>query len=854
MLLVADDDTQLLESVSRFFQRSGSFDVTAAHSVPEVPDALASKRFDAVILGFPVRDATDVLKKIRGGGDPVPVIFFCKEEGGDTVIDAVNSGASFYFVRGSDPGSQLGALSAVAENVILKAARERALSRSEARCRDLYENAPGMYLSVDAATCTVIGCNNTVERRTGYKKDEIIGRNEVSLYHPDSADAARKAFQQFLETGEICNVELQVMKKDGSTFDVLLNATAVRDSQGEILYSRSVWSDITMYRQVQKELRESEEWFRLLYEGVPLGCQSLDADGRFVEVNQAWLDILGYSREEVIGHSFGEFLVPEGIQHFTSCFPEFRDPGEIHDIEFEMIKRDGSHIIVSFDGKIAHDEKGGFRQTHCILSNITEKKRAEAALRESEERFRLLYEAAPLGYQSLDADGRFVEVNRAWLDTFGYRREEVIGHWFGEFLVPGDQKKFRETFPKYMEEGVLHGIELSMIKRDGSHIIVSFEGRIGRDREGRFIQTHSILSNITDRKRTESELRESEEKYRLLLQNINDAVFVFLPDESSPERIVEVNDRGCQMLGFTRDDVLAMTAPDIFYSDGGEDWNMLRERIMRDGHAVFQAMVTNRDMQNVPVDVSARMFSLHGRPVILVVLRDISERKRAEEALALAGKKLALMSGITRHDILNQLSLLDGYLSLAEKSREDPVVFGRFIKKVHLAVQAIQHQITFTRLYQELGVKAPMWVDVNDCIDQAREVLPLGKIRVENLSDRLDVFADPLFENIFSNLIDNAIRYGGVSISVIRFSATQDGDRLMITCEDDGAGMTAEEKEHLFERGYGKHTGLGLFLSREILSITGMTIEETSTPGHGARFEIVVPAGGFRFAGKPVLQ
>ncbi len=848
-LLVIDDDETLLQSISCFFSQSGSFEVTTACPVPVIPDTMVPAHFDAVILGFDILHATGFLKKIRREGDMTPVILFCKEEGCDNVIEALNSGASFYLVKGSDPESQFGTLFAAVEGLVRQGGIIRELRESEARYRDRFENAPDMYLSVDASTGTLIDCNNAVEINTGYSREEMIGRQVLSFYHPDSVSAALRAFEQFKTTGIVRNVELQIKRKDGSTLDVLLNATAVRDQQGKVLYSRSSWSDITMYRQAQKNLRESEERFRLLYDAAPLGYQSLDSEGRFIEVNQAWLDTLGYSREEVIGHWFGEFLLPEGVNHFSSCFPKFRELGEIHHVEFEMVKRDGSHIIVSFDGKIAYDDQGTFRQTHCILSNITDQKRAESLLRESETRFRLLYEAAPLGYQSLDSDGRVLVVNQAWLDTFGYNREEVIGHWFGEFLAPEDQEKFSVIFQDYILEGALHGVEFSMVKKDGSRIIISFEGNIMRDREGKFLQTHSILTNITDRKHSEQELRESEEKYRLLIQNINDAVFVFLPDDSSVDRIIEVNDRGCQMLGYSRDELPGMRVCDICCADGDENWAVIRERIITYGHAVFQTIVTDRNKHDIPVEVSARIFSLHGRPVILAIVRDISERKMADEALALAAKKLALMSSITRHDILNQLGLLDGYLSLAEKSSGDPVNFDRFMEKVHKAVQAIQHQITFTRLYQELGVKAPAWVSVNDCIEKARGVIPAGKIKIESFTDRLEVFADPLFEKIFNNLIDNALRYGGESMTVIRFSAIGKDDKVVITCEDNGTGMTAAEKEHLFERGYGKHTGLGLFLSREILSITGMTIEETSTAGHGARFEITVPAGGFRYTG-----
>jgi len=139
-------------------------------------------------------------------------------------------------------------------------------------------------------------------------------------------------------------------------------------------------------QRVEKALQESEERFRLLYERAPLGYQSLDMNGNFIEVNQAWLDTLEYTREEVIGKNFGDFLHPDWVDHFKENFPRFKAIGEILGVEFEMVKKNGSHILVSFNGRIGHDEKGEFKQTHCILHNITEQRQAEEALSEAHEK------------------------------------------------------------------------------------------------------------------------------------------------------------------------------------------------------------------------------------------------------------------------------------------------------------------------------------------------------------------------------------------------------------------------------------------------------------------------------------
>jgi signal transduction histidine kinase len=161
--------------------------------------------------------------------------------------------------------------------------------------------------------------------------------------------------------------------------------------------------------------------------------------------------------------------------------------------------------------------------------------------------------------------------------------------------------------------------------------------------------------------------------------------------------------------------------------------------------------------------------------------------------------------------------------------------------------QIMGHQIDFTKVYEDMGTTAPVWQNVDASVRRAVASLPMRNIRVEVDRADLSVYADPLFEKVFYNLIENALKYGGGAMTEIRISCRETDRGLVLICEDDGAGIAAGDKDLLFEQGYGKNTGLGLFLSREILSITGITITETGEPGKGARFEMVVPKGAYRF-------
>ena len=154
--------------------------------------------------------------------------------------------------------------------------------------------------------------------------------------------------------------------------------------------------------------------------------------------------------------------------------------------------------------------------------------------------------------------------------------------------------------------------------------------------------------------------------------------------------------------------------------------------------------------------------------------------------------------------------------------------------------------IQFSKEYEQIGVHTPVWQDCSTLVDTAAKQAPLGMVVVKNdLPTGKKIFADPLITKVFYNLVDNAVRHGG-KITTIGFSVLVSNDKNIIVCEDDGDGIPVEEKEKIFELGYGKNTGMGLALSREILDITGITIRETGEPGRGARFEMVVPKGMYR--------
>jgi signal transduction histidine kinase len=244
--------------------------------------------------------------------------------------------------------------------------------------------------------------------------------------------------------------------------------------------------------------------------------------------------------------------------------------------------------------------------------------------------------------------------------------------------------------------------------------------------------------------------------------------------------------------------------------------------------------------------LSARTISYPGEERLLLATYDITERRRMEKALNDANQKLGILNRITRHDMLNQMTVLKGFLGLCVAKEKDPNILSYF-EKISRAANNLVEQIAFTKDYQEMGLKAPAWVSLGGKFTDAFAMLHPDGVTIEDTSGGLEIMVDQLAEKIPYNLIDNSMRHGE-GVTRIKMSAEQVGDAIHVIYQDDGVGISEKDREHIFEKGFGKNTGLGLFLAREILAITGISIDETGQAGTGARFEIIVPAGEWRIS------
>jgi len=245
----------------------------------------------------------------------------------------------------------------------------------------------------------------------------------------------------------------------------------------------------------------------IFFEKSPFALQSLNESGHIINVSSAWLDILGYSKKYVIGKSFRDFLSDNYKDHFKECFPKFKEMGQISDVEFEMKKKNGNIIFVSFNGKIIHDSKGRFKQTLCFMQDISNRKEIEKELLESENKYREIIEQSPDSIVTFDLKGFVTSCNAAHEKFTGYSKEETIGKHFTKlpFLRLSEIPKYLKIFNGVLRNKKSIYLELRWIKKDGSSHI----GDITIDvikRENKPVGFQAIIRDITERKKTEEKL------------------------------------------------------------------------------------------------------------------------------------------------------------------------------------------------------------------------------------------------------------------------------------------------------------------------------------------------------------
>ncbi len=346
--------------------------------------------------------------------------------------------------------------------------------------------------------------------------------------------------------------------------------------------------------------------------------------------------------------------------------------------------------------------------------------------------------------------------------------------------------------------------------------------------------------DIAAKKRAEEELELLRERYATIVREAPEPIIVH-----SQGIVTFVNDAGLRASGYEREEIVGNHVS-MYLTESSQKVAMEAMKSRESGNPIHEYEVdfVTKSGSILHLLVKNTVILYDKEPHVLLFITDITRRKHLEEALRQANRKIHLLNRITRHDISNKVSSLEAYCLMMQEESLSPRVITT-IRSMEQTIDLIKNQIQFFRTYQNLGVHDPEWIDLRtvlqDCI---KTVVGLSCTPVCEIPP-VQIYADPLVERVFFNLLDNAVRHGE-TVSTIMCVWQEKENCGVITFCDDGTGVDEEEKEKIFLEGYGKNSGLGLFLTREILAITGITIKETGKPGSGARFEIIVPVGMYR--------
>ncbi|MDR3634175.1 MAG: PAS domain S-box protein [Isosphaeraceae bacterium] len=364
----------------------------------------------------------------------------------------------------------------------------------------------------------------------------------------------------------------------------------------------------------------------------------VDFQGRVLRVNRAYLELTGYSEGELLQMSVTDLTTPRWHQKSLEVLSVVLATGRPIRYEKEYRRKDGALVQIELTVDLHRDDGDHPTGFYAFVTDISERKRAADALRESEERYRQLYDEAPVGYHEIDADGRIVNINQTGCDMLGYRFEQVIGLPIFDLLAEEERENARRALhEKFAGIRALAPIERKMVTRDGRRIIVAIQERYRRDAKGKPAGILCTVQDITERKLTEAALLSSERRARALFDGIEDAVFVHSPEG----RILDANPAASRLLGYSHAELLALSTKDIDAPDFAVGYQARLQQQMTSGHLTCEGWHRTKFGRIIPVEIATSFVQFDQESAVLAVSRDISERKALEEARVLLAEAQA---------------------------------------------------------------------------------------------------------------------------------------------------------------------------------------------------------------------
>lgn len=457
----------------------------------------------------------------------------------------------------------------------------------------------------------------------------------------------RKRLLELLEKEKfVKDYAFEAKRRDGTKIIVSMSDQVIQDDKGRTVGYVGMIRDITKTREYERrleeysirlerevqertrELRESEGKYRRLFEGSKDALYITTKEGKFVDLNQATVDLFGYEdKEELkkIESTSQLYFNPEdrkGMQDLMS------GQGYVKDMEQELKRKDGTKIYALVTGNVRRGEEGNVIGYEGMIKDITENKRTQERLRESEEMFRTLVTSAPIGLSIIARDGAYEHVNAKFIEMFGYTWEDVPTgkKWFEKaYPDPAYRRKVIASWIEDLKEekvGETRHRVFTVTCEDGSEKEIFFRSVCLTD--GRQLVTYE---DITERKRAEEELKQSEERYRSLVEDINDGYFIV-----QEGRFVYINQAFANLVGNSKDVILGSESQKFFPQKYLE--RLAKNDVKRKGHREQNEFEISRTgEENLVLEIGSRIIEYNGRPAIAGICKDITERKKAEAAL-----------------------------------------------------------------------------------------------------------------------------------------------------------------------------------------------------------------------------
>ncbi len=754
---------------------------------------------------------------------------------------------------------------------------EEALHENEKRLQSLMDASP-IGISWADMDGNIKYNNRKFRQLFGYTVDDIPTIAEWRrLAYPDPAyrETVPSLVAMLTEAQkqgkEMKPIEVTVTCKDGSTRNVeQMGAFASK----QIL---AIYNDLTEHKLAEEALRQSEERYRTILENIQDGYFEVDLAGNLTFVNDAECVSLGYSRDELIGMNNRQYTDKENAKKLFQAFNKLYRTGEpVKGLDLEVIRKDGTKAFDELSVSLIRGSEGkpvGFRG---ISRDITERKRAEEALRHSEERYRNILESILEGYYEEDLAGNFVFFNEAMCRIYGYPKEELLGLNYKKYTSEETAKRLFQIFNEMYRTGnPCKEYSYELIRKDGVKRYIEASASLRRDSSGKPTGFRGVVRDATERKRAEEALRQSEERYRTIIENIQDGYF----EVNLAGNFTFVNDAECVIHGYSRDELIGMNNRQYTDKENAKKVFEAFNKLYRTGELgrVLDYEIIRKDGTKAFTELSVSLIrNSEDKPIgFRGISRDITERKQAEEEKSFLQEQLrqsqkmeaiGQLAGGVAHDFNNLLTVIKGYsqLSLFDLKENDPLRgnIQEIEKATQRATDLTRQLLAFSRR-QILDLKV---LDLNVLLKDMEKMLrriigedielvillseDIGKVKVDPSQIEQVIF------NLAVNARDAMPSGGRLAIETANAELDEEyahahvsvapGRYVRLSVSDTGVGMTQEVKERVFEPFFttkekGKGTGLGLSMVYGIVKQSNGNIWVYSEPGRGTTFRIYFP-------------